>query len=472
MDVGSLFFSLGFKSKGTTELKNYETAIDGAMTAAESMQDTFNELLYVIEKMAISMGALTATELELHKQDMKLLKATRDIVPAAKEENKQSEKKLGLLKTAHQQLSRFVGKMNAYRIELLASASALIYFTHRMSSIAEQFVKISSLTGISADQLQRISAMASEAGASVDDLGGAIQQLQAASVDIMLGKGDISPYAFLGLDPHQDPLKLLEQIQMKLKTMPTALGTKAARDLGLSDDLIYFLRNVENLKPPPEETLLTEAEVKRLSEFNFYFNRIFDQGRRVMAKFGAALTPFVNELLYAFGRMSEMFGSLFNMLAPFNKQIEILLKVLGAIALVVGAVLFPFIKWMLVIGMLLAVVEDLYSYFKGDKSVFGGLVDLVKQSVEWISKLIDKFLAMITAFTSSPIARLTETMANMISPSGPAGAGAGGGVGSVTNNNNIIVNGAKSPAEVATEVTDKINRTTSDAYYQFAPGGF
>lgn len=472
MDVGSLFFSLGFKSKGTTELKNYETAIDGAMSAAEAMQDTFNELLYVVERMAVSMGALTESELELHKQDMKLLKATKDIVPAAKEENKQNEKKVGLLKTAHQQLSRVYGKLNAYRIELLASASAIIYFTNKMSDMAVQFDKLSSMTGISADHLQRISALAAESGASVDDLGSAIKQLQEASVDIMLGKGDISPYAFLGLDPHQDPLKILEQMQVRLKNMPTALGTKAAKDLGLSEELIYFLRHSDQIKPPPEETLLTEAEMKRLKEFNFYFNRIFDQARRVMSKFGAAITPFVNELLYAFGRMTSMFGDFLNMLSPFQRQIEIFLKILAGVALVVGAILFPFIKWMLILGLVLGIVEDLYSYFKGDKSVFGGLIDMIKQSVEWVNKLIDRFLAMIAAFTASPIARLTEKMANLISPNAPAGAGAGGGVGAVTNNNNIIVNGAKSPAEVATEVTDKITKTTSDAYYQFAPGGF
>lgn len=473
MDVGSLFFSLGFKSKGTAELQNFETAIDGANSAAEVMQGTFEELLWVIERIALKMGALTEAEIDLHQQDMKLLKTSKDALPVDEKSNKVQEKKNGLLMTAHQKLTQVYGRLNAYRLEVIAGTVALAAFTNKMSDMVIEFDKLSSMTGISADHLQRISAIAAESGASVDDLGSAIKHLQEASVDIMLGKGDISPYAFLGLDPHQDPLKILEQMRIKLQTMPTALGTKAAKDLGLSEELIYFLRHSDQIKPAPEETLLTEAEMKRLKEFNFYFNRVFDQARRVMAKLGAAITPFVTDLLYAFDRLGRMFGSFFTFIEPMNKQVKVLLSVLSAVALAVGAILFPFVKWMAVISLLLVVIEDLYSYFKGDKSVFGGLIDLIKQGVEYIGSLIDKFLGLFSLLKDNPIAKFFIEKLSTLSPAtAPAGAGAPGAMGSVINNNNIIVNGAKSPADVAAEVTDKITKTTSDAYYQTAPGGF
>jgi hypothetical protein len=468
MDVGSLFFSLGFKSKGTAELKNYESAIDGAMSAAEAMQDTFNAMLNVLEKMAVKMGAVTEEEIKKHKEDAKILKVQKDLAPVEEKSNKTKQKQAGLMGMVHQKLVGLVGRFNAYRLELIGTSSALIYFVNKMSALVIQFDKLASATGISMDTMQRISAMAGEAGTSVDDLGGAVQRLQEQSIDIMLGKGDISPYAFLGLSPHQDPLKILEQVQAKLKSMPTALGTKAARDLGLSEDLIYFLRNAENIKPPPEETLLTEAEMKRLKEFNFYFNRVFEQARRVMSKFGAGIAPFVTLLLYAFDRMGRMFGDFINKLEPYQDKILIFMKALAVMVGVVAAILFP---WTAAFVALLAVLEDIYSYVKGEKSVFGSMVEWFKQIGQWIDDTIIKMMKFLSLFTSGPIASLTSKFAEWFTPNAPATGGGQAG-GAVTNNNNITVDGAKNPAEVAKAITDHITRTTSDAYYQFAPGGF
>lgn len=470
MDIGSLFFSLGFKSKGTGELNDYTSAIDGAMTAAEAMQDTFNEMLYVIEKMAVQMGALTEAEMEQHKADVKLLKVKKDAHKVDHDNNKTQEKKLGLMGMAHQKLTQLVGKMNAYRIELIGTSSALMYFTKRMSDMAVQFDKIASASGISVERLQQIANVAAEAGVSVDDVGSSIRQLQDASTDIMLGKGDISPYAFLGLDPHQDPIKLLGVLQQKLKSMPAALGSKAARDLGLSEDMVYFLRNADEIKPPPEETILTEAEIKRLKEFNFYFNRVFEQARRVLSKFGASITPFVTLLLYSFDRMTQMFGNFLNILSPYEDKILAFMKVLAVMVGIVSAVLFP---WTTAFIVFLAVLEDIYSYVKGDKSVFGSIVEWLKSIGQYIDDIVVKFMNLISVFTRSPIAAMTEKFAEWFTPNAPAGAGAGGGAaGQVTNNNNIIIDGAKNPEAVAKAVADHVTRTTSDAYYQFAPGGF
>lgn len=472
MDIGSLFFRLGFKSKGTAELNNYKTAIDGAMDAAQAMQETFNEMLYVIEKMAIEMGALTQAEMDQHKADLKLLNTSKQIQQIDINQNKVEEKKIGLLHTAHSKLSSLVGTINAYRLELIGAASALIYFTHKTSEIVIEFDKLSSSTGISADTLQRVSAMAAESGASIDDLGSAVERLQKSSIDIMLGKGDISPYAFLGLDPHQDPLKLIERMQAKLKSMPVALGTKAAEDLGFSKELIYFLRNADQIKPPPKETLITEDEMKRLKEFNFYFNRIFDQARRVLSKFGATIQPFVSSLLYAFDRMTSMVGGFLNFISPFQRGIEIALILLSGAALAVSAILFPFMQWFLILSAALLVIEDIYSYFKGDKSIFGAMVYYLKEAGIYLENLIKKTADLIAQFTSSPIASITAKLAEFIKPTAPTGAAGAAGAGSVTNNNNILIDGTKNPEAVGKAVMDHITKTTSDAYYQFAPGGF
>jgi hypothetical protein len=364
MQLGELFFSLGFKSEGTGEAAAFNETLTNTSEITEALQDALEKLHKVIG----SMGA-------------KMISTTENL-------NKKNKDNVGLLGMVNNKMQGYFGKMNAARLQLVGVAGALTYFVNKAAQAAVHIDKISSSTGLSTDKLQRLGDMAAQSGSSMDDLAGAVAGFQKNSVDIMLGKGgNIGPFQFLGLNPHDDPLKILDQLSVKLKKMPTTLGTAMAKDLGLSDDLIYFLRNKENLKPTNEETILTDKEIKRLKNFNFEFNRIWEQSKRALQKMASFLTPIANTILYAFDRVTIMFSEMTNKVNPYMDSIQKFMPVLATMAGILFAAFFPITATILALGL---AFEDLWSFVRGDDSMLGRMLEWftdIEVSIESIIRL-------------------------------------------------------------------------------------
>jgi hypothetical protein len=364
MQLGELFFSLGFKSEGTGEAAAFNDTLSNTNEITEALQDALEKL----HKAVGSMGA-------------KMVSTTENL-------NKKNKDNVGLLGMLNNKMQGYFGKMNAARLQIMGVGAGLTYFVNKAAQAAVHIDKISSATGLSADKLQRLGDMAAQSGSSMDDLAGAVAGFQKNSVDIMLGKGgNIGPFQFLGLNPHDDPLKILDQLSVKLKKMPTTLGTAMAKDLGLSDDLIYFLRNKENLKPTSEETILTDKEIKRLKNFNFEFNRIWEQSKRALQKIASFLTPIANTVLYAFDRITLMFSDLTNKINPYMDSIQKFMPVLATMAAILFAAFFPITATILALGL---AFEDLWSFVRGDDSMLGRMLDWFKNievSIESIIRL-------------------------------------------------------------------------------------
>lgn len=320
MNIGELIFALGFKSVGGNVAKNFEKQVSSIASTEGEANSVRQEGIKTTSTMMVKMG------------------------------------QLGQI-------------LSSVKFQITAVTSALVYFVKSASDAAVEVDKVQALTGLSAGTIQRLGAMAAQTGMNIGDLTGAIQHFQRESVNIQLGRGgNIGAYQFLGIDPHEDPLKILDQMSKKLKTMPTALGTTMARDLGLSDDLIYFLKNVDNLAPVSDEVILSDKEIKRLKQFNFYFNKIFDQSKRVLQQFAVALAPVAEGVLFFFEKLGNMFSGVSQKLAKFSTSVRPYLLPL----IVMGAALFAaFMPVTAAFIAIAAVLEDLWSFINGDDSLFG-----------------------------------------------------------------------------------------------------
>jgi len=373
MQLGELFFSLGFKSEGTGEAAAFNDTINTTSEITETLQDSLNKLSVVIADLGKKMSGST------------------DKMNAKNREN------VGLLGLLNNKMQGYFGKMNAARLQLIGVGAGLTYFVNKAAQAAVHIDKISSATGLSTDKLQRLGDMAAQSGSSMDDLAGAVAGFQKNSIDIMLGKGgNIGPFQFLGLNPHDDPLKILDQLSVKLKKMPTTLGTAMAKDLGLSDDLIYFLRNKENLKPTNEETILTDKEIKRLKNFNFEFNRIWEQSKRALQKIASFLTPIANTVLYAFDRITLMFADMTNKINPYMDSIQKFMPVLATMAAILFAAFFPITATILALGL---AFEDLWSFVRGDDSMLGRMLKWFTDIQARIEDVIMVWYALRSAMT-------------------------------------------------------------------------
>ena len=406
MQIGELFFSLGFKSKGTGEAKAFESSIIDSKSATDALAEALDQLVFLLEKVAIKMGAVTRAEIDAHKaagnigglvdahgnpissiSNLSTMKkedaGTKAVTAATKVGNAEKHKSAGILTILHQRMTKALGAMNALRVETIAGALGLVYFTDKAAKAAVHIDKISALTGLSRDGIQRMGDAVAQTGGSVDDMAGAVRTLQQQSMDIMMGRGgNVGVYGLLGLNPHEDPLVLLNKLSAKLKSMPAAYGANLARELGLSDDMIYFLKNTQNIKPPREETIVTKKELDRLKEFNFYFNRVWEQGKRVLQRLAAFLLPITNEIVYFFDRVGTLVGKAITAIEPYMEKINKWLGPLKVMGAVLFAALFPVTAAFVMLGL---VLEDISSYLAGDDSVTGRLI---KQLTD-VNSLID-----------------------------------------------------------------------------------
>lgn len=420
MQIGELFFSLGFKSKGTGEAQAFEGSIIDSKAATDALAESLNQLIFLLEKMAIKMGAVTQAEIDAHKASsgisglvdahgnaissganlstMKKEEAgTKAVTAATKAHNLEKQKSVGLFGVLHQRMSKALGAMNALRVETLATALGLVYFTDKAAKAATHIDKISALTGLSHDSIQRMGDAVAQTGGNVDDMAGAVRTLQQQSMDIMMGRGgNVGIYGLLGLNPHEDPMVLLDKLSARLKTMPAAYGANLARELGLSDDMIYFLKNTQNIKPPRKETIVTENELKRLKEFNFYFNRTWEQGKRVLQRLAAFLLPITNEIVYFFERVGTLVGKAMDSITPYMDKLQKWLIPLAAMGAVLFAALFPVTAAFVLLGI---VLEDIGSYLAGDDSMIGRLVHQLDTAQKKVDFLIKGFFFLANVAT-------------------------------------------------------------------------
>jgi hypothetical protein len=270
-----------------------------------------------------------------------------------------------------------------------------------MSKAAVELDKIHELTGVTAQNMQKMDDMASQSGIDMKELAGTIEHLQEQRENILLGRGDASPYFLLGLNANEDPIKLLDQLSEKLKTLSPARGTTLAHNLGLSDDLIYFLKNKENLKPVNDETIVSDKEIRRLKEFNIYFNHVWKESQRVLQRLGSLLTPLATGMLYAFERITTSINHWTTALMPIFDESKGFLETLVIAGALVMALLNP--KGLIGKGsawaVFLLMLDDLSAYFEGKDSLFGRMLNYLSSINNVIELIVGGLGAMINMVT-------------------------------------------------------------------------
>jgi len=141
MNIGELFFSLGFKSEGLGEAKQFESALAGAQDVTMALSESMDKFSEILGKIAIKMGAITKAELADIKSKGILSKNTKDLNNAEKQGNAERSKAQGIISTLNGKMKSYWGNLAAARIQLLAGTSALTYFVKKASDAAVHLMK-------------------------------------------------------------------------------------------------------------------------------------------------------------------------------------------------------------------------------------------------------------------------------------------------------------------------------------------
>jgi hypothetical protein len=305
-------------------------------------------------------------------------------------------------KTLAQSVRQCTKDLAKFRMHVIFTTTALTGLSIYASKTAAELRRFEMNTGLSAQKLQEWQQQAALSGVSADEMADSLTGLQKAVTEIKLGAGNISPFAMLGVDPHSDPFAILTQLQTKLKSFNPALGTTLATQMGLSDNVIAFLREMQGIEPSDKGLILTKDEISRLKEFNIYFNRIWDNIKRTAQKVGGLLSPIAHEVLWvadrfrkAFMTVAEFIMGLVPKLGPFKIAII-------SVGIALAAAMFP--ATAAIAGVLLA-LEDLATFSRGGNSAIGAVIGWFQ---DWRRILQDVILALATiVYTVETLSGLT-----------------------------------------------------------------
>ena len=396
MNLGELFFNLGFKTSGTEAAKAFENVITTTKTSMDHMAGSLEYLAFLAEEFAIKMGVITKAQAIAEQQTIDEYLALDAMSDKSKKASKNTKGFGDAVGDFSEKIADASGKIFIFAG---AVSGAAIFSLYRMTkSVFEtvlSFDKLHATTGLSISQLQQFETIALQAGISVNDIAGAVANLQTQSVNIRLGRGGpIGTYAYLGLNPHEDPIELMDQLGKKLRELPTALGTVLAKDLGFSDDMIYLMKEKSN-SLTPNKMAISESDVKHLRDYNFYLQRLLLDGKRLFRNFLLDNQPMIDMLMKFGDDVIEVFGNALIAVKPFFEFISKHSTVLKVALIGIMAVLNP--KTTIFAGIL-AIFEDIYKFAKGQPSLLGDLVDWwdsIGDKIQYAIDKLTKFLEMM-----------------------------------------------------------------------------
>jgi len=258
-------------------------------------------------------------------------------------------------------------------------------------------------TGASTTELQRWQSVLEQTNQPIENVNDAIKQLAANREKIKLGQGDISGYQLLGIDPNQDPFKILEDLRDRTGDLSQAMKKNMLSQLGLSSGLLQSLEMSKEqfddmaarafiIDPKAIETLTkTKANIDTtVRAINYMKTQIAVGLSPQITKLTKRITEFisVNEegiikgFKVAFEWVMKFTGAITNSITSLDRIItntigwENAVKgLIGVIALLnVHLLASPIGMITAGIILLIALMDDLYIYSQGGKSMFGQMV--------------------------------------------------------------------------------------------------
>ena len=280
---------------------------------------------------------------------------------------------------AIQDIRKISAGIKDLRLGLVSALQSFDQISAAAREVAVNLDKYQLNTGLSAVQLQKLSFQAVQAGVSMKELGDTIQKLQQKNANARLGYGWDPVLTRFGLHPGQDPVTQLNKIGSALRRMqatnPAEAKSLAAR-AGISDNMYYaILRG--STEEMDKQFIITQKEQTSLVKLNQQWNKFWFYIKQITVKFqvlSANLqTRFLKVLLNASKGFLELLTRAHD-LVEANDKLKYAVIALGV------ALTAYFAPWLLLLGAVALVLEDIWGYFEGKDSVTGRIIEWVKNS--------------------------------------------------------------------------------------------
>lgn len=252
------------------------------------------------------------------------------------------------------------------KVGLSVATTFLLKFTNDTLKGFVDFDNFIKRTGISETFATDMMNLAKVSNLSEETITSSLEKINRDKQDLLRGEGNISPYAFLGIDIQNKNTEqvfndILEQIN---KIQDVAKRSKALRDLGLNENLANINRN--NLQGVSTNLYLNDSDRKRLMDLNKQVSLFVLNMKLLRDKFIALSTP-IKLFFELLNRLIKSFTNIIEKTIGLEKASKILSgAILGLIAL-----FFPLTAK---ITTFLLILDDIITYFQGGESAIGNFI--------------------------------------------------------------------------------------------------
>lgn len=263
-------------------------------------------------------------------------------------------------------------------------------------------------SGASTDELQRWQAVAAGANVSTDALAESVKTLAQNREKIKLGGGNMSGFAFLGINPMDDPFDILAQLREKTAGLPQAMKRNLLEQMGVSSQFLQILnltnsefdrmRNNAFIIPPSafEAMNRTQGALNNLGKMVQWFQALLAERlapviektvKDIMNWVQANKTGLIDGIVKGTQFILKFIEAIVNVATWINRIVtntigwkNALIAFLAVWAVFNAGLLASPITW--IVGgilLLIAVLDDLHAalHIDGDnrKSFFGDMMD-------------------------------------------------------------------------------------------------
>ena len=351
------------------------------------------------------------------------------------------------LKTDEDKAKSFGRAMTTVKVGLIATTAAAAAAAVAINKItfearegASAFKQFETETGASAQELQKWQSVAEQTNQSAESVSSAIKAIVSNQEKIKLGQGDISGYQLLGIDPRQDPFKILEELREKSKGLSDGMKKNILSQIGVGAGLLQTLNltRKEFDEMAGRAWIISPQAIETLTKAKASIDLAVRSIRYMKAQIAVGLAPQIRKVtkdFQAFMKANEkgiiegfklgfkyvtMFvkaiynaGSMLNRFIKNTIGWENAMKgLLGVIiALNAAFLLSPLGLFMTGIILLVAVLDDLYVYSQGGKSLFGNMMKefpALEKTLFGSFKVIKDVFELIKAFGASDEATIKK----------------------------------------------------------------
>lgn len=294
-------------------------------------------------------------------------------------------------------------------------------------------------TGVSTDELQKWQSVADQSNVSAEAVTNSIKAIVDNQQKIKLGQGGLSGYYMLGIDPKQDPFKILEDLRVKTQGLSQGMKKNMLGQLGVSSELIQVLdlTNDEFNRMKSNAFIISPSAIDLMAKANsssrmvgqaitYLGNVIATQLAPSIMKVNGEIIKFIREnqegLVKIVKTLFEWITKIVGAVINATKMIDIIIRgtigwrmaIIALIAIIgvlnASLLLSPIGIFIAGIMLLVLVLDDLYVYSKGGRSLFGELIKQYPAFKTFSDILINIFGLIKGLFTGEDVDKYMEKL--------------------------------------------------------------